>query len=96
MAYKTTHSGGSRWFMALSLVAMAAALILVGMELAKSRALVTNTANAASTSVSDAPAPGFVNADEVAPDESAPAASQAGSSAPAGSAGTNPEAIRNQ
>ncbi len=96
MARMSKQSGGSRWFMVLSLIAMAAALILVGMELTKSRATMTGTASAASTSVSDKPEAGFVNSNDVAPEDSPPAASEAGSGAPTGSAGTNPEAIRNQ
>lgn len=87
---------GSRWFMVLSLLAMAAALVMVGKEVTKSRDAATVTATSATQSVADTPSPGFVNTEDTAPYEPPPAASEAGSGAPAGSAGTNPEAIRNQ
>ena len=100
MAYREAPAGGSRWFMILSLLAMAAAIVFVGREVMRSRAAATATAASANTSIAEPPPTGFVDATENTPivneDETAEPASQPGSGAPPGSAGTDPNALRNQ
>lgn len=99
MAYREAPRGGSRWFMILSLLAMAGALLLVGREVMKSRAAARMTAATATSSLSDSPgddgaADGSGASDAPVIDE--PPASETNPEPPPGSAATNPEAVRNQ
>lgn len=100
MAYREAPRGGSRWFMIVSLLAMAGALLLVGREVMKSRDAARMTAATATSSLSDSPADdgtadGSGASDAPVIDEPPPA-SETGTGAPAGAAGKNPEAVRNQ
>ncbi|MEQ1832642.1 MAG: hypothetical protein ABL977_06260 [Candidatus Eisenbacteria bacterium] len=102
MAYREAPSGGSRWFMILSLLAMALAVVFVGREVMKSRAAATATATSANTSIAEPTSTGFVDATENSPivnedeDAASPPPSQPGSGAAPGAAGTDPNAVRNQ
>lgn len=89
----TQGSGGSRWFMVVSLLAMATVLVLAGMHLRKPS---TGTSAAASTEAHE-PAAGESVTEEPGSsgDEGAPSA-QPGDGGSADAAATNPEAVRNQ
>lgn len=100
MAYREAPRGGSRWFMILSLLAMAGALLLVGREVMKSREAARMTGATATSSLSDSPADeaaanGGSASDAPVIDEPPPAP-EGSPDAPPGSTGTNPEAVRNQ
>ena len=85
-------SGGSRWFMVVSLLAMAAVLVLAGMHVRKPPA---STSTAASAEAHEPAAGESVTEEPGSSDEGARPA-EAGGGESADAAPTNPEAVRNQ